>query len=69
MRRPAIAVVNGPHLDLLDECRPETHGRESSAEVDEHCTTHAESLGRGVAFGHCTGAISTAVAALEAGRR
>ena len=45
-----IHVLNGPNLNLLGEREPAVYGRESLADVEALCRTHAERHGFAVDF-------------------
>lgn len=45
VRRPVIAVLNGPNLDLLGERDPEAYGTATLADVEKLCLETADRLG------------------------
>jgi 3-dehydroquinate dehydratase-2 len=50
MSRPAIAVLNGPNLNLLGERQPDIYGNETLDDVEKRCVVHAEQLGYDLEF-------------------
>ncbi len=47
---PIVSIINGPNLNMLGMRQPEVYGRESLADVEALCRTHAEKLGLAVEF-------------------
>lgn len=50
MANPIILIVNGPNLNMLGKRQPEVYGRETLADIEKTCATHASSLGLGMEF-------------------
>lgn len=47
---PTIFILNGPNLNMLGSRQPELYGRETLAEIEAACATHAAGLGMAVDF-------------------
>ena len=47
---PIVSIINGPNLNMLGMRQPEVYGRESLADFEALCRTHAEKLGLAVEF-------------------
>jgi 3-dehydroquinate dehydratase-2 len=45
-----IVILNGPNLNLLGTREPEVYGRDTLADIERLCTTHAASLGLATEF-------------------
>lgn len=50
VRRPVIAVLNGPNLDLLGERDPKAYGTATLADVEKLCVEAADRAGHDVDF-------------------
>lgn len=50
VRRPVIAVLNGPNLDLLGERDPKAYGTATLADVEKLCVEAADRVGHDVDF-------------------
>lgn len=50
MANPIILIVNGPNLNMLGKRQPEVYGRETLADIEATCITHAAGLGLDVEF-------------------
>mgnify|MGYP001048748141 CR=1 FL=1 len=47
---PLVLILNGPNLNLLGQRQPDIYGKTTLADVEQICTTHAESLALDVEF-------------------
>jgi 3-dehydroquinate dehydratase-2 len=47
---PSVLILNGPNLNLLGQRQPDIYGKTTLADVEQICTTHAQSVGLDVEF-------------------
>lgn len=48
--RTSVLILNGPNLNLLGTRQPEIYGRESLADIEDLCRSHAATLGLAMDF-------------------